>query len=267
MVYTVLRCVKRMVREKPMTTEPASPERNRSLDLLWSDRGRPARGPKPGLSLEEIARAGIAIADADGLEALSMRRIAERLGFTTMSLYRYVPGKTELLAVMIDTAIGDALPLPVVVGDWRVRLEHWARQNLAILLRHPWMLVVDSPDSLTGPNKLAWIEAGLEAIAESGLNGGEMLDIAFSVYVYTHGSAQVFNLWQREEMPSWIAQSPLMQRVSQDDRFPIMRSILASGALDAAEEEESDASFVFGLNRMLDGIEAYIEVRSTAPEQ
>lgn len=236
------------------------------VDLLWGTAGRPNRGPKPGLSLAEISRAGMAIADAEGLGALSMRRIAEELGYTTMSLYRYVPGKTELLAVMIDTAIGDALPLSVVDGNWRARLAHWARQNFALLLRHPWMLVIDSPDAQTGPHKMAWIEAGLQTLAETGLDGGEMLGIAFSVYVYAHGSAQIFNLWEVEEAPSWSPASPLMRRVAGDDRFPMLNALLSSGALDNAQDDEPDESFTFGLERMLDGIEAYIASRSTAPK-
>jgi AcrR family transcriptional regulator len=251
-----------------MTMATAEGEKRKSelgMDLLWGTQERPSRGPKPLLSLGEIARAGIRIADAEGLGALSMRRIAEELGFTTMSLYRHVPGKTELLAVMIDTAIGDALPLPESEGNWRARLEHWAYQNWALLRRHPWMLVVDSPDAQTGPHKMVWIEAGLQTIADTGLDGGEMLGIIFSVYVYVHGSAQVFSLWEEQEEPSWTSPSPLMQRVARDDRFPILKAILASGALDNAEEDEPGESFAFGLQRMLDGIEAFIASRVAAP--
>ncbi len=246
------------------TVEQGKKDPEVGMDLLWGTRERPNRGPKPLLSLEEISRAGIRIADSEGLGALSMRRIADELGFTTMSLYRYVPGKTELLAVMIDTAIGDALPLPVVEGDWRVRLAHWARQNLALLTRHPWMLIIDSPDSQTGPHKMAWIEAGLEAVANTGLGCGEMLDVVYSVYVYVHGSAQVFSLWEPAEAPSWRRQSPLMQRVSNDPRFPMLNAILAAGALDNTEEEP-DETFAYGLERMLDGIEAEMRRQGLSP--
>lgn len=76
------------------------------VEVLWGPGPRPTRGPKPALSLERIARAGIEAADSDGLAAISMQRVAERLGFTKMSLYRYVPGKAELIALMTDTAIG-----------------------------------------------------------------------------------------------------------------------------------------------------------------
>lgn len=244
------------------TTEPERTSVEQSLDLLWGTPSRPSRGPKPVLSLEEIARAGVALADAEGLGALSMRRIAEHLGFTTMSLYRHVPSKNDLLAVMVDLAIGDALPLPEVEGDWRARLAHWATQNFVLLLCHPWMLVYDAPDYQTGPHKMSWIEAGLQTLADTGLDGGEMLGIVYSVYVYAHGSAQVFSLWQQEnEGQTWAATSPLMQRVAGDSRFPIMRQIIASGALDAPEEEPAD-SFAFGLERMLDGIAAYIAARA-----
>jgi AcrR family transcriptional regulator len=242
-------------------TEPETTSVEQSLDLLWGTQPRASRGPKPALSLEEIARAGIAIADAEGLSALSMRRIAEHLGFTTMSLYRHVPGKNDLLAVMVDIAIGEALPLPEVEGDWRARLSHWATQNFVLLLCHPWMLVYDAPDYQAGPNKMAWIEAGLQTLADTGLDGGEMLSIVYSVYVYAHGSAQVFSIWQQEEeAQAWTTKSPHMRRVANDSRFPIMRQIIASGAFDVPEEEPAE-SFAFGLERLLDGIAAYIASR------
>lgn len=249
------------------TTEQEKRNTQVGMDLLWGTQERPSRGPKPTLSLDEIARAGIAIADREGLGALSMRHIAEELGFTTMSLYRHVPGKTELLAVMIDTAIGDALPLPVVAGDWRTRLTHWAYQNLELLLRHPWMLITDSPDAQTGPNKMAWIEAGLQTLADADLDAGEMLGAVFSVYVYVHGSAQIFSLWQHEEAPSWTPGSPLMRRVLGDERFPMLNAMLAGGALDDAEEEEPGESFEFGLQRMLDGIEMMIASRTVRAQR
>ena len=79
----------------------------RSLDLLWGDAPRPSRGPKPGLDVATIVAAAIALADADGLDGLSMRRVAERLGVGTMSLYTYVPSKAELLDLMLDTVYGE----------------------------------------------------------------------------------------------------------------------------------------------------------------
>ncbi|MCA1656013.1 MAG: TetR/AcrR family transcriptional regulator, partial [Pseudonocardiaceae bacterium] len=100
----------------------------RSMQLMWGDGPAPrSRGPKQGLTVDRIVRAGIEIADADGLAALSMRRVAERLGVGTMSLYTYVPAKAELVDVMYDRAVGTVDP-PEVTGGWREKLsaEAWS---------------------------------------------------------------------------------------------------------------------------------------------
>ena len=105
----------------------------RSLELLWGARRTPTRGPKPGLSVERIVYAAIELADAEGLAALSMRRVAERLGVGTMSLYTYVPGKAELLDVMVDTVYGELSTQDGDEADWRARVEQVARANWALL--------------------------------------------------------------------------------------------------------------------------------------
>ena len=84
-------------------------DRARTMELLWGVQKKPSRGPKPSMSVGRIVRAAIEIADAEGLGALSMGRVAEELGFTTMSLYRYVPGKAELIDVMLDSVMGEAV--------------------------------------------------------------------------------------------------------------------------------------------------------------
>src|SRR5687767_8069662 len=117
------------------------------MQLLWGagsgDEGRATRrGPRPRLTVEEIARAGIAVADRKGLSALSMRRLADDLGVTAMSLYTYVPGKAELLDVMLDTVYGETARPEDVPGGWRERLRLIARENWELYHRHRWMLQV-----------------------------------------------------------------------------------------------------------------------------
>src|SRR5438105_13318066 len=109
-----------------------------SVELLWGPGKRPSRGPKPGLSLERIVLAAIAIADAEGLSAVSMQRVAAECGFTTMSLYRYVPSKNELLDLMIDTAVGQPPKLHEIPGGWRPKLAEWAWQTWSGFHQHPW---------------------------------------------------------------------------------------------------------------------------------
>src|SRR5215213_8438643 len=114
----------------------------RSLALLWRTQERGARTGRLDLSIDRIVRAAVEIADADGMAALSMRRVAERLGVGTMSLYTYVPGKAELIDLMLDTVYGETAKPDTVPGGWRGRLEQVARENWELYRRHRWMLLV-----------------------------------------------------------------------------------------------------------------------------
>src|SRR5216684_5258426 len=109
------------------------------LDLLWGRRGRGQRGPKPGLSVDAIVTAAIQLADAEGLEAVSMAHVAEQLGFTTMSLYRHVSSKEELLQLMWNASAQGAEDLVLTGGDWRARLRMWAMVQRQMIDQHPWI--------------------------------------------------------------------------------------------------------------------------------
>ena len=128
-------------------------------ELLWGRQPAPSRGPKPAITLTGIAEAAIRIADAEGLDAVSMQRIAGELPVTKMALYRYVPGKTELLAVMSDLAMGAPPERPGLA--WRAALQTWAMDLYAGFTRHPWLLQSTIGRRLLGPNELAWMEQGL----------------------------------------------------------------------------------------------------------
>jgi hypothetical protein len=131
---------------------------SRILALLWGfDQPARARGPKPGLTVQGIARAAIDLADSEGLDALSMRRVAGCLGVGTMSLYTYVPGKAELVDVMLD-AIHRETPIEVPRGSWRQQLEATARDQWALARRHPWMLHIATTRPPLGPGIIAKYE-------------------------------------------------------------------------------------------------------------
>ena len=126
-----------------MATEySGSGDPQRTIELLWGVQDRPRRGPKPRLSVHGIAEVAIRIADRDGLAGLSMRRVADEVGVTAMTLYGYLPGKAELLDVMADRVFGELAAVAVEAGGWRVALERVARQNQALYLAHPWLLQV-----------------------------------------------------------------------------------------------------------------------------
>src|SRR5687768_12522964 len=145
--------------------------------LLWEPQSQPKRGPRPAFTLDAIARAGIEIADADGLGAVTMQRVAETLGVTKMALYRYVPGKAELIALMTDAAIGRP-PRPSRKASWSKALDAWARALFERFCRHPWTLEATVGARVMGPNELDWLEQAVAALTGSGLDGGEMLDAA-----------------------------------------------------------------------------------------
>src|SRR3978361_385874 len=105
-----------------------------TAEFLWQGRARPPRGPKPALTLGQIADAAIAIADAEGLAAVSMQRVAADLGFTKMSLYRYLPGKAELVAAMVERGLG--APPEIAGEDWRAGLTTWANALLTAFAGH-----------------------------------------------------------------------------------------------------------------------------------
>jgi AcrR family transcriptional regulator len=242
------------------------------LELLWGSGERPSRGPKPDLSLDRIVQAAIAVAEAEGLEALSMRRVAEQLGFTTMALYRYVPGKAELLAVMLDTAVGEPPRLDEVAGGWRAKLATWARGNWELFQRHPWSLQLVTRRRPMGPNEAAWFEAALQAIAGTGLSEWDMVEVISLVNGYVRGAAQLSLGWAPNEQragvtdeQSWTASSPFRKRLVDDDRYPMLRAIAAVGVFDEPDTAGSSDALEFGLQRVLDGIDAFIQARSDQP--
>jgi AcrR family transcriptional regulator len=231
----------------------------RGLELLWGLAEPPTRGPKPGLSLREIVRAAIELVDREGLAALSMRRVAERLGFTTMSLYRHVPGKDELLDVMYDTALGDP-PAHEPGADWRTELARWARANFAGHHRHTWLIAVAIRRPPVGPHGLRWFDAALRAVEGLGLPPHEVIGVVMVLEHYVRGAVQIaFGMAETAkhdaewEPAYWL----LLQRVVKPSEYPALARLLASGAL--ADPAEKIDDFEYGLQCVLDGIAARVE--------
>jgi AcrR family transcriptional regulator len=220
-------------------------------DFLWGVRAASRRGPKAALSLEQIADAAIAIADAEGLAAVSMHRVAADVGYTKMSLYRYLPGKAELVALMVERALAGAPPMPS--GGWRPALAAWTRAMLAGFVRHPWTLPATVGPRLVGPNELGWMEAALTALADTPLTGAERLD-AMVVLV---GHARML----AEQASSRLSESELSNAVAatlaeRGERFPLLSAAMAESAA-----QGRDQAFEFGLDRILDGFEALMRGR------
>src|SRR4028119_1503084 len=144
----------------------------RTLQLLWGKTPAGKRGPKARFTVADIVAAAIAIADREGLSALTTRGVAEAMGIAAMSLYTYVPGKEELLDLMLDAVFAEVKPPQG--SNWREKLTHVAKQNWALALRHPWMLEVATHRPVLGPNAFAPADAELAAVDGIGLDELEM---------------------------------------------------------------------------------------------
>jgi len=220
-------------------------------ELLWGVPGAPRRGPRPALSRDGIVRAGIQIADGDGIAALSMQRVAARLGAATMSLYRHVPGKNELVSLMLDAAIGEP---PALLEDtgWRAALAEWARGARDIFVRHPWTLPLVTGARTMGPNELAWTESALRALAATGLPGPRLLDLLLLVNSYVRGAAADFTGGPR------VPGRDSLLRFGRLERYPVFATVFQEAS--AADTPASEAArFEFGLGRVLDGVELFVQ--------
>src|SRR5690625_2654108 len=174
-----------------METDPEDVPLPRGVALAWGVAAHPQRGPKRELSLERIVDAAIEIADAEGLGAVSMSAVAGSLGFTTMSLYRYVTNKDELLMVMGDAAL--SIPsLEVAASDsWRAGLRAHHREMLAVYAAHPWLLDMPIDGVPTTPANVGWLETGLAVLEQTPLDWLERIAVLLLVTGHVRWTATV----------------------------------------------------------------------------
>ncbi|EGX59798.1 tetR family transcriptional regulatory protein [Streptomyces zinciresistens K42] len=235
----------------------------RTMELLWDTGRRPSRGPKPALTLDRIVAAAVRVADAEGLEAVSMRRVAAEVGTGTMSLYRYVPGKGELLDLMLDRVQRPSRdPADPGTDGWRTALEAMARATLDLYRRHPWLLQVNQSRPILGPSALESTEAMLARIKPTGLSDPELISAIVMIDAYVAGAART-QLYQREaehrtgltDTEFWQAQAPTLEKAMASGRYPLLAS------LDEGTWGGGFDHFEFGLQRILDGLEVFVARR------
>jgi AcrR family transcriptional regulator len=229
-----------------------------SIELAWGRRQRATRGPKPGLTLDRIVAAGIRVAMTEGIGALSMTRVAAEVGVGTMSLYRYVAAKDELLTLMVDSALG-APPAASPGEDWRAGLTRWAVGVRGAYQRHPWSLRVPISAPPLGPNNVAWLEYALRTLASTPLSEQEKLSTVLLVSGFVRNEATL-NIdlaagagGNTEPMPTYVK---ILSSLIEGGDFPALADAVASGALE--DEEDPDTEFHFGLERILDGVDTLI---------
>jgi len=230
----------------------------RGIALAWGVAASPQRGPKREMSVERIVEAAVELADAEGLAAVSMAAVAARLGYTPMSLYRYVSAKDDLVLLMQEEATG--LPPEGLreIGDWRARLEALHRAMLHVHLAHPWMLEIPIEGSPTTPNSAAWMDAGLAALGGTALTQAERLSVMLAITGHARWSASVLASYVRMARETGVAdiarrEDELFRRLITADGYPALRA-----AVDAGVFLEASDPFAFGLARLLDGVAAYL---------
>jgi len=242
------------------------------LDLLWGRRERGKRGPRPGLSADAIVEAAVRIADAEGLEAISMARVATELGFTTMSLYRYVASKDELLQLMFNASALGAESLVIEGDDWRSRLRSWAVIQREMLDIHPWITQMPMPAPPLAPNSLHFVERALNALDGTGLADSQKLRAIGLLSSYTLAEARFANDAARAyaeaakaAAESGSAEPPappltyelLLRELVDEQTFPNLYRLAWAPppAAPLTEREE----FLAGVDLILDGVQALID--------
>ena len=257
------------------TTRGSRGDATRTMELLWGMAPQPTPRPKPGLNVDAVVDAAVALADAEGIDAVAMRRVADKLGVGAMSLYTYVPGKAELVDLMLDRVYGEQLAGIAAEGGWRARLESRARADWALYERHPWVVRAAGPRPTLGPNETEVYEATLAAVDGIGLAGDEMVAVVtlLSGYVggVAHGIVEAVaeDETQEDEAEWWRQRSAVLDRAPSytDERFPVSCRLGAEGVFDGHPDEphylagEIRRTFEFGLQRVLDGIEVLVAAR------
>ena len=237
-------------------------ELRRRGDLLWATGARPSRGPKRGLSAEEVVAAAMGIADREGLGALTMQAVAKEVGFTTMALYRYFPSKEALVDAIVDAAWGTPPERKEPKGDWRSEVEKWAWAKRAVMVARPWLGELPFIVAPHGPNWLAWLEWAVEALALSGLGAGDVFDMLHAVDGYVRGGSDTAISLAKAKArgasaEEWMASVAVdLVRTVGNPRYPTLSALIQSG-LD--RDITLEDNFEFGLQRVLDGCEAYVK--------
>ncbi|GLZ81622.1 hypothetical protein Afil01_64290 [Actinorhabdospora filicis] len=243
-----------------MPTTSPSPKGDADRRSLWERIDPSAPSPRPSLTAERIGRTAIAVADAEGLDAITMRRLATELGVAPMAAYRYVDGKDELLQLMGDL-VHDEIELPEAGVPWRETFRTIALRTRELRLRHRWLAALPPEAAvIPSPHRMAITERLMASL--DGLLPGpdERMATARSLHAYVGGAINYeASLVMLMENRGWAsghevrtALAPEMTYLMESGRYPSIRA----WALGAARKDDPSWEFTFGLDSLLDGIAA-----------
>lgn len=257
------------------TTGTSQGDPAKTLALLWRNRDgalpEPRRkGPRQRLDVDAIVAAGISLADEGGLEAVTMRAVAARLAVSPMTLYTYVPGKAELLDLMVDS-VYLAMPRPALPPPkrWRQGVRAIADRNRALLGAHPWVAQLSTARPPLGPGLMAKYEYELGAFEGLGLSDLEidaalthLLAFVQSAVVAAQAAAGLAGESGVDDATWWRKVEPLLQRFVTPAEYPLASRVGTAAGVEQGAAYDANRAYAFGLERTLDGLGALIEARS-----
>lgn len=237
----------------------------RVLPLLWRTGARAGRS---GLTLDAVVAAGIELADDVGIEQLSMRKLAERLGVGAMTVYGHVPGKAELIELMVDQVFAE-VQYPDLGGGpdgWRAGMEEVAARNLELLSRHRWLADVDVTRPPLGPGTTAKYDAELRPLVGTGLDDVE-IDQALAL-VLDHVRSGARQQFLAETPPAgtadaewWEQAGPVLAGLIDPERYPLATRVGEAAGQEFGAPADPSRAYAFGLRTILDGIEQLIAAK------
>lgn len=242
----------------------------RTVELLWGTAQRSTKGPKPRLTVAQVTVAAVSLADADGLHGFSIRRLAESLGVSAMSLYTYVPSKAELIDLMVDHVSAETRDDYRIEQGWRSGLEAVAQSNWQLYQRHPWLLAVSRARGPLGPHIMDKYERELSIIDGIGLTDVEMDSVLSLVLGHTEATARrvadaadAVRHSGLTDAQWWEQSQPALDEVVDATRYPIAQRVGEASGQEHQAASDAGSAFGFGLARILDGVAALVASRST----
>ncbi|MCY1044511.1 TetR/AcrR family transcriptional regulator C-terminal domain-containing protein [Corallococcus sp. bb12-1] len=239
----------------------------RTLELLWREAAplKGQRGPKPGLTVDTVVATAVELADAEGLDAVTMRALAGKLGIAPMGLYTYVPGRAELIDLMLDGLHAGMARRKPKTRNWRSRLEAVAHDNRALFTAHAWLADVSTTRPPLGPGQLAKYEYELQALEGTGLGDVEQDAALTFVLGFVESCARAASDMRAARLESqmsdatwWQVNAPLLARMSDPERYPTASRVGTAAGQAHGAAYNPDHAFRFGLERVLDGLSALI---------
>lgn len=230
--------------------------RDQRTDVIWMRQERTRRAPQTPVTRERICTTAITIADSDGVKAVTMRSIAEELGCGTMSLYRYVQNKEEVLDLIVDAVLGEEGLPPKPSGDFRADLRRLARARRAVMLLHPWMAQLAAGRPALGPNAIASTEFAMGALDGLDLSMEKRVRLVNTLHAFVIGFVQTEAeeaAWRRPDGgdDNWQERAlPYLTHLMESGKYPHFTRMVH----EADQYPDRDEAFDWQLERVLDGL-------------